>query len=66
MKIAYYGKNDQETYYVNSIKHGFTACSSFESMINEVQNLKNNGFLLALENRQNLTMREIVEISARL
>ncbi len=66
MKIAYYGKNDQETYYINSIKHGFQPCNNFSEMLLEARDLRDNGFLLALEYKQNMNEEEMAQISALL
>ena len=62
MKIAYYGKNDQKTYYINSIKHGFIDFDTFEEMFNEVIWLRGNGFLLANEYPQNLSIEELQKV----
>ena len=66
MKIAYYGKNDQQTYYINSIKHGFKPCENFQEMVEEAYDLRRNGFLLALENRKNLTVGELQTVREKL
>lgn len=62
IQIAYFGKNDQGSYYINSIRHGFQVCKSFGEMLGEARQLEKEGFYICLEYKQNLSNKEKLEL----
>ena len=62
IQVAYFGKNDQGSYYVNSIRHGFKVCNSFSQMMEEARKLQNLGFYICLENKKNLSNKQKLEL----